>query len=298
MSCFDVYSQKVADWWRSGKVPRWVINCGGRLESRWRPRRTKTVRPDKYLTFTEEIYYFNLKDKCYKVTDLCAYGYEDTLIWGTIHFYFRLNTTSEKWVRLQLVQAGELYKKVSADVAGRDVPTTPTTAIGATLSALAGVPYIGPALGIAGDSIGKSDLLRNIIKHADKFERLAKERKQIERQVGRKQFSMTIPEADACWISSEIVVYFKKQFIDEVPCTRTISALPENTASGSRYRYWLPRRGNKTRLKELIERYGENRKDKEGRTVPDTDEGKITDYRRWYERLGRTKPDGVNEFGN
>ncbi len=298
MSCFDVYAEKVSDWWRSGTVPRWVIGFGGRLELEWDPKNTKIVRPDKYLTFTEDIYYFHLQDRCYKVTKLGSYGYEDTLFWGTMHFYFRLETTSSKWVELQLVQAGELLNKVTTEIAGNDVPTSATAGVGATLSALSGVPYIGPALGIAGDTIGKSELIGNITKHADKFERLSNELKRIGEQAGQEQFSITIPEDDACWTASERVVYFEYEWVEEVPCTRSITSLPENTRSEHKYSYWMPTGQELTKLKELVEKHGDNQKDGDGYTIPDTDENKIGDYKRLHDRIKEIRPNGETEFSD
>lgn len=294
--CFDYYLQAVRDWWQNTTIPKWTRNFGGRLEEVWRPRHTKKVFEDEHFIFTENVRYFNFEGRCYEETELYAGARESTVVWGRINFYFRLDTLSGPWNELERAGMQELFGNVAKEIAGKDVPTSAKSGVGATLSALSGVPYLGPALGIAGDSIGKSDLLGNIIKHADKFERLARERLEIKRQVGRKQFHIDIPEDRACWVGDVSVTYFKYTFREEIRCTREISTLPELTYSTTYYRYWIPTGADLDKLKELIETRGETPRDSEGDLIPDTDQSKIDDYKKYHDRIREKRPTGRNEF--
>lgn len=294
--CVDYYWEAARDWWKRTSIPKWTRKFGGRLEPVWRPRHTKKVFEDENYIFTENVRYFNFEGRCFRETELYAGGRESTLVWGRINFYFRLDTLSREWNELENASYQGLFGSVAKEIAGKDVPTSAKTGVGATLSALSGVPYIGPALGIAGDTIGKSDLLGNIIKHADKFERLARERVAIKRQVGRLQFYIDIPEDKACWIGDVSYTYLKYSYREEIECTREISSLPELTYSKTYYQYWIPVGEDLDKLKELIRKHGTTRKNKDGDYVPDTGKRKIDDYKKFHDRMKERRPSGKNEF--
>ena len=109
-----------------------------------------------------------------------------------------------------------IIKSVITDVSGKNVPTSAKSGVGATLSALSGVPTIGPVLGLAGDTIDKTDLLDKINKNAKVFEKFAKERDGIVKENGKTQFSFKIPKNNPWWIGGHGHTYFTYEWIEEI----------------------------------------------------------------------------------